>query len=127
MAPVKRTASKRSSSKPKKTPSAKKASLKHVTGKPIARLSNGIFVVQIPHHGSKPTLRSSDTAGVLLDKLGKALSKPGLSRGAVFGNSPSKYVYSYYVDENNPTKMIRESFDGKRKTGRVVDGKFRAD
>jgi hypothetical protein len=63
---------------------------------------------------------------VLLHKLGKALSKPGLSRRAVFGSAPAKNVYSYYVDERNPSKIIRESFDGKRISGRVVEGKFRA-
>jgi hypothetical protein len=63
---------------------------------------------------------------VLLGKLGKALTKPGLTRRDVFGNTPSKKVFSYYVDERNHSKIIRESADGKKLSGRVVDGKFRA-
>jgi hypothetical protein len=64
---------------------------------------------------------------VLLPKLGMALSQSGLSRQAIFGEGTRKNVFAYYVDENNASKFIRESFDGVCTTGQVVDGKFRAD
>jgi hypothetical protein len=98
-----------------------------VTGKPIATLGNGIYVVRTKQRNVPIVSRSTDRAGMLVEKLGKALAKPGISKDAVFGDAPSSRVYSYYVHEASPLKIVRESAKGKRTIGRVVGGKFRAD
>ena len=104
------------------------ASRKAVTGKPIASLSNGLFViVETKSHSPKAAAKVTDRAGVLVKRLGKALSRPGLSRTAVFGDKPSADVFAYYVDEAKPTKIARESVTGKVTYGRMVGGKFKAD
>ena len=117
---------KKTSRKVRNAASSPKAARAAVTGEPIATLSNGIFVIRTKHGGHPWPIRSSDKAGVLLGKLGKALNTPGLTKRDVFGSTPSKKVFSYYVDERNPSMIIRESADGKKMSGRVVDGKFRA-
>ena len=67
------------------------------------------------------------TSQELAARAGRALSRPGLSRRAVFGNaSPRSHVYAYSVLSSDPTKLVRESVDGKITVGRVVGGKFRA-
>jgi hypothetical protein len=98
-----------------------------VTGMPIATLGNGIFVVRTKTAGAPLILKTSDRAEALVGKLSKALAKPGLSRRAVFGDAPSSRVYSYYVYEAQPSKMVRESANGEVTIGRVVGGRFRAD
>ena len=98
-----------------------------VTGKAIATLGNGIFVIETKHRNSNVKAKVSDRANVLIGKLGRSLAKPGLSRRSVFGDTPSKHVYSYYVDHSKPSKIVRESLDGTVAVGRVVGGKFRAD
>lgn len=64
-------------------------------------------------------------AGPLLRRLGKALSKPGISRDAVFGAKPRRNAYAYSVDPNNPKQMIREDAAGNRSVGRMTNGVFR--
>ena len=60
----------------------------------------------------------------LLAAAGRALARPGISRSSVFG-SGDKTVYAYSLDPQNPTRFIRESQDGTRRVGRMVNGKFK--
>lgn len=97
-----------------------------VTGKRIADLGHGIVLVQTKGSLAKPPTRKSERTGVLISKLGEALSKPGLSRDSVFGRTAAPGVYSFYIDEKNPSRIARESRSGKVIYGRLVNGKFRA-
>jgi hypothetical protein len=114
---------KKSSDRPRK---GSAGAPKAVTGKPLATLGNGIYVIRTGQRGLSVAPRSSHRAGALVEKLGRALAKPGISKHAVFGERPSNRVFSYYVDEGDPSKIVRESMKGKRTIGRVVGGKFRA-
>ena len=77
---------------------------------------------------AKRPLQPSDSAKCLAARAGKALSKPGLSKKSVFGSAPKggrHAVYAYSVLPGDPTKIVRESFDGTKTIGRVVGGTFR--
>lgn len=68
----------------------------------------------------------SDEAEVIVRKLGKALSKPGISKQVVFrGHTGKVFAYSTYPED--VTKVVREAADGTRTVGRVVGRKFRAE
>ena len=110
----------------KKTSRKGKRAARSVTGKPIATLGDGMYVVRTKSGRIASVARSSDRAGVLVARLGKALSKPGISRRAIFGDTKSDRVYSYSVYGADPSKIVRESVKGKRTIGRVIGGKFRA-
>lgn len=69
--------------------------------------------------------RRSDEADVMVRKVGKALSKPGISKGAIFQRSVVGKVFAYSVDPFDATKVVREAADGTKKIGRVVAGKFK--
>ncbi|MCC8362484.1 hypothetical protein LK996_05280 [Lysobacter sp. A6] len=91
----------------------------------MAKLGPGVQLVKVGRT-AKPEVRKADTTTVLVRKLAKALSKPGIDRSVVFsGPDPSK-VYAFSVYPSDPTLIVRESFDGTRVVGRFVDGKFRA-
>lgn len=97
-----------------------------VSGRPLATLGNGVYVIRTTSRRSPFVTRLSDRAGVLVQRIGKALAKPGISKRAVFGDSSNGKVYAYYVHSTDPTRVIRESVRGKRTIGRVVGGRFRA-
>lgn len=60
----------------------------------------------------------------LLQKAAKALSKPGIPRSAVFGDGTNKRLFSYSIDSEDPTRLVRIAFDGTRRVGKLVNGKF---
>ncbi|WP_299785392.1 hypothetical protein [Ramlibacter sp.] len=64
-------------------------------------------------------------AAPLLRKFGRALSRPGISRQAVFGLNPSPRFFVYSVDPVNPDRLIRENCEGHKEVGRMVNGRFR--
>ena len=70
--------------------------------------------------------RSTDGAEVVVKKVGKALGRPGIKREAVFKNGAVGGIFAYSVDPQDPTKVVRESFDGTVRSGRLVDGKLKA-
>lgn len=77
--------------------------------------------------GNEPVTETpaDQLAGPLLQKLGKALSKPGISRVAVFGPNPKRTAYAYSLDPSDPVRMIREDAAGNRTVGRMTNGIFR--
>jgi hypothetical protein len=82
-----------------------------------------LFLIRV---GSRVTETPADqAAGPLLRKVGKALSKPGVRREAVFGTQPKKNFYAYSLDPTNPARMVREDAEGNKTVGHMVDGKFR--
>lgn len=82
-----------------------------------------LFLVRV---GAKPVETPADqAAGPLLRKIGKALSRPGVSREAVFGRAPKHNFFVYSLDPTDPNRMIREDVAGNRTVGRMVNGAFR--
>jgi hypothetical protein len=69
--------------------------------------------------------RRSDEAEVMVRKVGKALSKPGIRKVAIFQGALAGKVFAYSVDPLDATKLVREAADGTTRIGRVVDGKFK--
>ena len=103
----------------KKPSPNKKATL--VSGQPVATLSNGFVLIKTSAHRTIP---KSNEPHQLLQKAAKALSKPGIPRSAVFGDGTNKRVYGYSINPKDPSQFIRESFDGTKRIGRFVNGKF---
>jgi hypothetical protein len=85
-----------------------------------------IVIVRIGGDAMTRTAPSDQQAKFLLRKLGKALSRPGVSRTAVFGTGNSaNRVYAYSVDPEDPMMIIREDVHGNRTHGKVVGGTFK--
>lgn len=61
--------------------------------------------------------------GTLLHEVGLALGHSGLPRSTVFTRAK---VSSYSMHPSDPTKIIRERANGKKVTGRLIAGRFRA-
>lgn len=93
-------------------------------GRLLATSRPDVFVVRV---GSKAITETpaDQTAGPLLKKVGKALSKPGVRREAVFGAQPKQNFYAYSLDPTNPSRMVREDAAGNKTVGRMVNGAFR--
>lgn len=109
------TAAKRSAEKPK-------VSVKG--GRLLATSRSDLYLVLVGTDAVTET-PEDQLAGPLLCKLGKALSKPGISREAVFGTNPKPDAYAYSVDPSNPERVIREDAAGNRTVGRMFNGVFR--
>jgi hypothetical protein len=84
----------------------------------------GLFILQRRACRS-PGAPSDQSAKVLLPRLAKALSKPGITREAVFGKSSGRAVFAYSMDPSNPEQLVREDAQGKRTVGRMLNGRFR--
>lgn len=91
----------------------------------IATPREGLFIVRIGSGGQVKKTPKDQTAAPLLKKVGRALSKPGISRDAVFKGSRGKVVYAYSLDPADPERLIREDVQGNRTVGRMVNGAFR--
>jgi hypothetical protein len=93
-------------------------------GRLLATSREDLYLVRV---GIKPVTETpaDQLAGPLLQRLGKALSKPGISRDAVFGASPKRNAYAYSVDPSNVERVIREDAAGNRTVGRMTNGVFR--
>ena len=67
------------------------------------------------------------SSALYVTEVANALRKPGLARTSVFRDSASaRLVYAYSVSPHDPTQLVRESKDGSKQVGRLVNGKFRA-
>jgi hypothetical protein len=109
------TAANRSTEKPK-------VSVKG--GRLLATSCADLYLVLVGTNAVTETA-ADQLAGPLIRKLGKGLSKPGISRDAVFGPNPKRNAYAYSVDPTNPERMIREDAAGNRTVGRMINGVFR--
>jgi hypothetical protein len=89
------------------------------------KLSDEFVVVRTqPSRASRGSPRSSEEAKTMIDLIGKALNTPGVRKGTIF--KPGVDVYAYSADLDDPKKIVRRSSNGKRVTGRLVQGRFRA-
>jgi hypothetical protein len=92
----------------------------------LVAFRNGVYLIET-RKTPRRRVPVTETTAALARKLGRALNKPGISREAVFGKTKGRRaVYAYSVHPDDPTKLVRESVDGKCTVGRMIDGKFRA-
>lgn len=102
--------------------------LTNVRGRLLYTLGDSFVLVRTVASYKMPSNpRPTDRARVMIARVGRALDKPGLDKkSAVFHKSTSGKIHAYSVYTKDPTKYVRESFDGKRTVGRLVGGKFKA-
>jgi hypothetical protein len=107
--------------------SAAAAKVIRLRGKALPSLDREVVLVRVGK-SKRPRgyVDRSGEADVIVRKLGKALSKPGISKHVVFHAHAPKRVFAYSVYPKDVTKVVRQSADGTRTVGRVVGGKFRA-
>ena len=112
----------------KKSASGAKGGMVRLRGRALPSLDKEVVLVRVGKAKRPPrSSKRSDEAEVIVRKLGKALSKPGISKQAVFrGHTPGK-VFAYSTYPEDVTKVVREAADGTRTIGRVVGRKFRAE
>ena len=68
-------------------------------------------------------VRPREIGGTLLVETERALRRPGVKRGTVFSVTG---VSSYSAYPRDPSMIVRESHDGIKTVGRLVNGHFRA-
>lgn len=119
------------SSKPKVSRRVSKKGLSkkgqfRVRGKRVPPFAEEFEVFRTGRFGSSErSTRPSEEAGVLINKVGKALAHPGISRKSVFKRRSAR-VFSYSVDPGNPKRgIVRRSVDGQKAVSRSADSKFR--
>lgn len=95
-----------------------------VQGRSVATLGRGMALVKIGKT-AKGVVRPEDKTTVLVMKAARALNKPGIDKSVVFRGPNAAKIFSYSVYPQDTTKVIRESGNGSRVVGRLVDGKFR--
>jgi hypothetical protein len=94
-------------------------------GNRLATFDKGVVMVRT---GSIPLgsfARPSDEAGAMLRKTAKALTRPGISKLSIFKGHKAGKIFAYSADPLDASKVIRESWDGTRRAGRVVGRKFK--
>ncbi|WP_211333085.1 hypothetical protein [Pseudorhodoferax soli] len=96
-------------------------SKRSVKGTLIAMVGDGLALVRTGPEPAPRKTPASESARVLLPKLGRALSRPGLPRSSVF-TRPGIFAYSAHPD--NPRLLVQEAEDGSRVTGRMIGAKF---
>lgn len=108
--------------------SAAGAKVIRLRGKALPALDKEVVLVRVgKNKRPRRSVNQSDEAEVIVRKLGKALSKPGISKQVVFRSHTSGKVFAYSAYPEDVTKVVREAADGTRTVGRVVGGKFRAE
>jgi len=85
-----------------------------------------LFVIKIGDRSGKVRVSSTEQAAGLLEKLAKAIAKPGADRSKVFQSGSGRPVYAYFLEASDPAKMIREDASGRQTVGRFAGGRFRA-
>jgi hypothetical protein len=90
----------------------------------VAEVSGFVLVRTSTGRRQAGAISQQETASALVKKVGSALSKPGIERAAVFPHGTQGSVVAYSADPNNPGDLIQESADGKKRVGRIVNGRF---
>lgn len=108
--------------------SATGAKVIRLRGKALPAFDKEVVLVRVGKTRRPPrSVSRSDEAEVIVRKLGKALSKPGISKQVVFRTHTSEKVFAYSAYPEDVTKVVREAADGTRTVGRVVGRRFRAE
>lgn len=112
----------------KKSAAGTRGGVVHLRGRVLPSVDKEVVVVRVgkAKRPRRPA-NKSDEAEVIIRKLGKALSKPGISKQVVFRDHTPGKVFAYSVYPEDFTKIVREAADGTRTVGRVVGRKFRAE
>ena len=97
-------------------------------GEAVPSVGAGLVIVRTdPLRQAARKSATTDQARVVVAKAGRALNSPGFNKKkVVFGGVADRKVFAYSILPSDPTKVIRESADGKRSIGRLVNGKFKA-
>jgi hypothetical protein len=93
-----------------------------LTGKVVSSVP-GFVLVKKPSKKSSHPVSRSESAATLVPRVAEALSRPGISKDAVF-KGKTYHVYSYSVDTSDTSRIVRVSADGRRTVGRLVGAKF---
>lgn len=93
-----------------------------VTGKLVTSVP-GFALVRVGSAKQAARTPAQDRASALVPKVARALSKPGISRDAVF-KGRTRNVYSYSVDVTDTSRVVRTDATGKRQVGRLVGNRF---
>jgi hypothetical protein len=113
-------------SKAKRRSAPKKMSEVRVRGKRLPNFGDDLVVIRTRRFPTSTRVISArEEAGTLLKKVGRALSRPGISEKSIFKNGHSQ-VFAYSVDPEDPDKIVRRSVDGKRSIGRLRGNRFQA-
>ena len=109
-------------------PRAAKPKVVRLVGTAIPTLGRGLVLVRTSASGRiSDGRRTTEGARVVVTKVGKALNRPGINkRKVVFRDGEVGGIFAYSVDPQDPTKVVREAFDGTRRSGRLVGGRFKA-
>jgi hypothetical protein len=91
----------------------------------VATPNPDLFVLKLGKQAGKRRTSNKERASGLIQKLAKAVTKPGADRSHVFRSISGKPVYAYSIYAEDPTKVVREDANGRETIGRVVDGRFR--
>jgi hypothetical protein len=91
-------------------------------GQSVAVVS-GFALVRTQPRKKPVQVPSKDSAAVLMAKVGRALKKPGIDKQVVFTDNRAR-VFSYSTYPVDPSKVVRESADGTKRIGRLVNGRF---
>ena len=96
------------------------------TGKSIAQLGEDYVLVRVGPGQKNPAPRPDERAAVLLAKVGKALSKPGIDKKTIFKGAKLGAIYAYSAYPGDTRKVLREAADGSQTVGRLIkNGQFR--
>jgi hypothetical protein len=114
----------------KKSASRKQPAEKSEILEQVVALSDGFYLAKGAHakspRRSVRAVSAKESASVLVREVGKALKKPGIGRGVVFPKGISGKLYSYSVDPNEPSRILRKTRTGKSSVGTFADGRFRS-
>ena len=84
-----------------------------------------LVVIKVGRRLDKLQVLPNERAPVLVAKVAKAMSKPGLTRAQIFQGA-SRKVYAYSVYTKDPSKVVREDSTGRKTVGRFIGGRFRS-
>ncbi len=85
-----------------------------------------LFVVKVGDRHVKATVSPRERASDLVARVAKIMTKPGTDRARIFRSNSGKRVYAYFVQPDDPTKVVREDVSGRQTIGRLVGGRYRA-
>lgn len=85
-----------------------------------------LLVVKIGDRRRQADVPARERASGVLDRVARAIARPGVDRARIFQGSAGKRVYAYSIATEDPSKVVREDASGRKTLGRFVDGRFRA-
>jgi hypothetical protein len=109
----------------KKSVRAKQGHIR-LAGTRVPTLNPDLEIIRVgPLKNGRTVLQDKDGAKALVRRVGKAFAKSGLSKTVIFTpRTQGRVVFAYSVDPLDPSKIVRQSSDGKKRRGHLVRRKF---